>query len=79
MNRIVGVGHLKAGASSVAPRKRKRRLTLRSAAKQAQAIGLLLKGAVIAADGSIELQFGEQNSPAVTPLEQWRASHHREG
>jgi hypothetical protein len=57
-------------------RQRRRRPTLAGALKQASKAGVNVKGATVAADGSVSLQFGEPQTEQINDLDKWMAKRH---
>jgi hypothetical protein len=66
------------GANTAKParRRRERRPTLAGALKQASKAGAKVRGATMAADGSVSLQFGEPQTEQTNDLDKWMAKHH---
>ena len=74
---VVPVATLKARLGLDAARKRRaRKPTLAGALKQASKAGVDVKGATLAADGSVSLQFGEPQTEQTNDLDKWMAKHH---
>jgi hypothetical protein len=59
-----------------APKRSKRKTTLAGALKQASKAGAKVRGATMAADGSVSLQFGEPQTEQTNDLDKWMAKHH---
>ena len=57
-------------------RRRERKPTLAGALKQASKAGAKVRGATMAADGSVSLQFGEPQTEQTNDLDKWMAKHH---
>jgi hypothetical protein len=71
--------HVATYAAAHAKPERKRRArkpTLAGALKQAGKAGAKVRGATVAADGSVSLQFGEPQTEQTNDLDEWMAKRH---
>jgi hypothetical protein len=66
------------GAATEKParKRRERKPSLAGALKQASKAGAKVRGATMAADGSVSLQFGEPQTEQTNDLDKWMAKHH---
>ena len=65
-----------AATDKPARKRRERKPTLAGALKQASKAGAKVRGATVAADGSVSLQFGEPQTEQTNDLDKWMAKHH---
>jgi hypothetical protein len=65
-----------ADAAKSERQRRARKPTLAGALKQASKAGVDVKGATLAADGSVSLQFGEPQTEQINDLDKWMAKRH---
>ena len=66
------------GADTAKParKRRERKPTLAGALKQAGKAGAKVRGATVAADGSVSLQFGESQTDQTNDLDKWMAKRY---
>jgi hypothetical protein len=66
------------GADTAKPtrKRRERKPTLAGALKQASKAGAKVRGATVAADGSVSLQFGESQTNQTNDLDKWMAKRY---
>jgi hypothetical protein len=64
------------GTAKPERKRRQRKPTLAAALKQASKAGVDVKGATLAADGSVSLQFGEPQTEQINDLDKWMAKRH---
>jgi hypothetical protein len=66
------------GADTAKPARtrRERRPTLAGALKQASKAGAKVRGATVAADGRVSLQFGESQTEQMNDLDKWMAKRY---
>jgi hypothetical protein len=57
-------------------KRRARRPTLAGALKQASKAGAKVRGATVAADGRVSLQFGEPQTEQMNDLDKWMAKRY---
>ena len=65
-----------AATDKPARKRRERKPTLAGALKQASKAGAKVRGATVAADGSVSLQFGESQTDQTNDLDKWMAKRY---
>ena len=64
------------GTAKPERKRRERKPTLAGALKQASKAGAKVRGATVAADGSVSLQFGESQTDQTNDLDKWMAKRY---